>query len=226
MSEYPSPEDNDSDEAPLQVDLYGIKAKGEPVAADESPPESWPEVWERVQRSLMRIASDCPALIADTLSALRNGVRGLGRIPPEFAAWVSRAHREAEAIEEQHQQTGNRRPVEDVIEELEVLLLDFRAKGLAAEIRHLPNGQFAITVVRPEHADAADEVARDRLAGAQPRRLVSGNYDAELSEALARVGVIEPDSTTHKHTAGSPTVASGSGVLSGAAKMEAEGSNK
>lgn len=163
MSEHPDTED--CDDAPLQFDYYGIKARGTPSAPHEPAPRTWKEVGHRLNRRLMAIADNFLGVFEDALKGIRSVIRGVCGLPSAVANRVSGAHREADQRESDKQLAleAPERPELRVEQPADDRLVDWlqamKAKGLHVEFRQRDDGQWYVAAVRPELADAAAELA-------------------------------------------------------------------
>src|SRR5947209_1535527 len=94
-----------SEDAPLQVDVYGVKLKipSQPRPAEETDPESWEVVWPKINKHLMVFVVNFFGFLPDLAKAARSFVRGLGKLPDSVAQRIGRAHKVADELEEARQ---------------------------------------------------------------------------------------------------------------------------
>ena len=95
----------------LQVELHGIKVKGKPSPATEPIPRTWGEVSDHVKQSMMRLAVEPLALVADVLSGARSIVRGVAALPAALGARLAMSQQKAVDLEEDHQRQVENRKV-------------------------------------------------------------------------------------------------------------------
>ncbi|MBA2114659.1 hypothetical protein [Bremerella alba] len=169
-------DENNSDESStLQVDAYGIKTsiKARPSPSSEEPPQTWLEVWGRINRSIMRITCEPFMLVADTLSATRSFVRGFGNLPDYWQRKVQLSHYIAEEREAEAQQIAlssksnsnvdeeaNRVAVAHVRE----LIENLRSRGVPCQIIKKPDGTLVLAIV---HADQVDTVLSSEVISSE-----------------------------------------------------------
>jgi hypothetical protein len=155
--------DHDDKKAYVEVDIYGLKLPYTPsTSKTEEEILTGKEVTHSIRQSLLRIARDSFGFIADTFTSARSFIGGVGKLPNALANRVDNAHRQADVSMESADEIAK----EDAIESVENTLAAFRAQGISAEIRELPDGNVAIIVTRPELVDAghvAAEVAMAKL---------------------------------------------------------------
>jgi hypothetical protein len=108
----------------------------------------------------MTIAERLLGVFADTFIALGNIVRGIGGVPDAIAQRISGAHKRADALEANRQESARRQMVavapasagetQEPALSLEDVLEELRAKGAAVELFRREDGRWVLVVVRPE----------------------------------------------------------------------------
>jgi len=192
MSKHTHDSDRD-DDGQIQVEYYGIKRKFRPVASDERQPKTWQEVRDRMNRSLMRIATEPLALVADVFSGARSLVRGICSVPTAIASRIRRARKQSDDREDETQAIAATETAaiahtpEQALGELKAVLDRFQSMGLAVEVRQLSDGQAMIAVVRPELAGQVAGVAK-RVEG-EVRPALPKNLETEQTAGIESLGL-------------------------------------
>jgi hypothetical protein len=164
--------DNSVDQAPIQIDTFGIKVKLQRSGEEVARPKSWREVWSRFNQNLMTIVERLFGLPADLLVGVSNVTRGLGGmlVRPNPASHHQEADRREEARQDviTAQATGAPTlllPLESpqsAAAVLEDLLNEFQAtKGITAGIRRLDDGRMVMFLLPPESVEPAAELAQE-----------------------------------------------------------------
>ncbi|MHC4879629.1 MAG: DNA-directed RNA polymerase subunit alpha C-terminal domain-containing protein [Planctomycetota bacterium] len=172
MSDYPpSSDDDEGEESPLQVDIYGVKARLTAATdIDTSAPLTITSVAYDVGQSLLRIGRDLFGLVADLVTGSRSLVRGTTKLKGGVDARIKRAHDYAERAEANAQQGKSPRDNDAqaqnaAVANLEDVLRAFQARGVPVQMLKLPSGGVVITLVCPEHQDAAGACAESAVQG-------------------------------------------------------------
>lgn len=175
----------DSDEGPsIQCDVYGIKIKVKPGDINESQPASWSEVGQRINRHLMSLASGLVAFVDEVVLAARSVVRGIARLPDAIITRkVDRAHEESdrrEDIQQKKLKSGEieAKTPEEARRSLENWLNKQRVKGNYVTVQKLGDGNWLLTVVRPEAGELTTSLAERAL-------LQSGDISSKENEGDA-----------------------------------------
>lgn len=149
----------------VQVDAYGIKTsiKAKPRPSSEEPPQTWLEVWGRINLSFMRISCEPFMLVADTLSAARSFVRGFGNLPEYWQRKVQSSHdiaeeREAEAqnlaISDNAHTNVDGKANREAVANVRELIEQFRLRGVPCQIFKKPDGTIVLTILQPDQVKA------------------------------------------------------------------------
>lgn len=152
------------------VDLFKlVKIQNvRPAELEQPPPEHWGDVWNRFNRSMMRITAGLPTFVAEAIEGMTRAIRG-ATMPEEVEQKVFQAHAEADIQEEDLQSGLARRgvPPTEAIQRLPDLLRQLQAQGQKVHVEHRGDGTIVISVVRPDLEAEAVEVIRalpDRTA--------------------------------------------------------------
>ena len=186
MSEYNPESSKEENEAYLQLDLYGCKAKAKPTPSSEEDPATWGEVWVRVKASLMSLSVQPLELLVDTFKSVRSTVRGIGALPSAVATRVEGAHKIAERVEGKAQAQLSDEVIVGDQALLEVLAA-YRARGISAELREGPDGTILMAIVPPDRLEPALEAGAKALLPKPESVGKSGSEDlAAKSEQSGR----------------------------------------
>ena len=180
--------DKEEEDLPtIAIDIYGIKVK-KSIGGDTEDPNTWRDVWLRVQRHMRRIAVSVPGTVADVLDA----VRSIAQMPVEAARNVQRARMRAEMAENQKQAVAlepaglparigpsdEGAPValgkvtleetegvnqEDIIK-IAAIFHKIHEAGGAANLVKLENGKFVMVICQRGQEDPAIAVARKMMS--------------------------------------------------------------
>ena len=178
----PESEEQGREQAPVSVDLYGVKVQSKPAGPEGGEqPETWGEVWQGVQRHLRKICTDLFGLVADgfdtgrsVLQGVGNFFKGIGSLPGAAAKRIEGAHdkadrREARRQELQQAKAGPALPAaaaaHPAAERLLTKLAELQARGLAAELVEVSPGVWVVVLVRPELRENAVALGAQALAG-------------------------------------------------------------
>ena len=187
MKEYEALHES-TEKAGIQVDAYGIKANVQPSDTGETRPKTWKEVGQRVHDYLKSLCLNLFGLANDSIEGSRRLIRGLTRIPNSLANRIERAHDQADRQEDRLQTAvetaQTTAPLRYIASEnLEVKLLELQAQGIPVVLRELPDGKWAIILVRREHHDLTDELI-------QPLLLPSPESSAQFPESQTSISNI------------------------------------
>lgn len=165
----PKKEQDQTEEATVQVDVYGIRIPVTPAENIEPSPRTWKEVGRRASRDLKRVAGGLLGVVAETVEGLQRLIRGTSSLPKSISERIAAAHRQAQAHEESKGHDRLRAESEhaggqDAVDRLNKKLEDLRAKGFAAAVVHDRDGNPVVFVVRPDQIDLLPEVVRQALS--------------------------------------------------------------
>lgn len=171
-------DDQATENAAVQVDLYGVKAKGSPKDVEEVEPRDWKEVGTRVNALLRKIAVGLVTFVDEAITGARRGVKGLTSVPGALAKRIEGAHRQGDQEEEHRQnQLANREiavpDTQHAVDHLASILERHQANGYHVRIV-LKDGKPVIVVVRPEHGELAAELGKNALLSFDPDEGESG----------------------------------------------------
>ena len=162
MSEFNHKPDDEQEKAPIQIDLYGVEARGTPRGDGEPQPKTWREVWDSVHTSLKSTVADTFKLVALVPRGLGNAIRGICNIPVELAQRIARTHAKVDRAEssskkllEAHPPPPDYDPSAEILKALTAL----QAKGLIVGFRVNPESNvIEIMAVRPELVEEAQKL--------------------------------------------------------------------
>jgi hypothetical protein len=153
----------DSDDAPIQVDLYGLRTSISPRPEQTPDPDSWREVARRLNRELMSITTNSFALLSQTLKSAISLVRGVGNLPSAVNTRITRAHETADLAE-----LANSRPAPSIRsttaarEHLQAVVRKLESRGLQVTIVEREQ-RLVITVLPSLPADEIQRIAATAL---------------------------------------------------------------
>lgn len=154
----------DTDRAPLQVDVYGIKLRPHPTPATEPTPKTWQELRTAVATKLRSIVLNLVGVADDTVKSLRSIVRGIGAIgtmPDAVARRIGRAHAIVDGREDQKAEEAKTTPTHQLsplaMDKTERLIRQLETRGVPARRITLPSGLEAIAVAPPPLLQDAKE---------------------------------------------------------------------
>jgi len=161
MTDLEDDTQDDSDQTPLQYDWFVLKGR-------QSSPSTWKDVWARVNDSLKRVVSGAFELVGDVIYGARRIVHHVtDNIPGALASRVAGGHSRSDRIEARQQDLLEKgtapSDINEAADALETILLALRAKGLHVEMRKLEGGELVLTVVRPEMAIPAIDLANKSI---------------------------------------------------------------
>jgi hypothetical protein len=90
---------DDSDDRPIQVDIYGVRTSISPRPDQRADPDTWRAVARRLNLELMSITTNTFVLLGQTLKSAISLVRGIGNLPSSVNDRISRAHGAADLAE-------------------------------------------------------------------------------------------------------------------------------
>ena len=171
------PEESATAKADVQIDGYGIKARIQPEDADEPQPRTAGEAWALVKGHLLQLAVAPTGLLVDVFKGARRLIRGATSLPQKLGRRIAGAHKAADQREDRQQarlETGKIQalPPGEASEQLEAKIQQLRARGIPVEIVDLGDGRVGILIVRPEHRDLAQELAKLSLPPPPPDETV------------------------------------------------------
>ena len=177
MTCEPDSERDEKEQAGIQFDRYGIKARIPPAEDEEAAPTTWRDTWAQIERVLMRLVVAVPRLPTVILEGGARLIVGVTKLPAAIAARVRGAHQKTdkrESISESRLVDGSQPNLSQAesIDDLKAALAVIHARGNPAEIRE-HGGRFVVVVLRPELMDKADELiarAKANSGSAELRR--------------------------------------------------------
>ena len=187
-----------SGETPLEAEAFGVKLKTSvsPRPAGDPDPESWAEVWPKINKHLMAFVVNFFGGPPDIVKAFRSAVRGLGALPGAVAERIGRAREQADRREDALQAKARVvSPItpEKALENAEDIFGRLQAKGVAACAYQLEDGRWVFYAVRPELEDATRDCAHAMLEGPKEQSVkqtleLTQSVDAFLEKGTAPGG--------------------------------------
>lgn len=165
MSEKPSPnefEDQATEQAAIEVDVYGVKAKVSPAEVKEVEPRTWKEVGQRVNALLKKIAVGLVQVVDRSIVGTSRLIEGLTSVPAALAKRIEGAKQKADKAEATIQKNVELKKIEspsssDAVDALEAKLLELRARGIHVEIVEV-EGRSLLIVTRPDLGELGHEL--------------------------------------------------------------------
>jgi hypothetical protein len=195
MSDHlvPRPEKSQvsEDRPTVQIDLYGVKARGLVVDSGEPTVRTWREVGIAINGHLKRIAVSVFGLMEDVVRGSRNLIRGVTGIPEAVRVRIANAHNGADFEEWLKQQEAQRgiqvvATPETAAKRLEDVLESLKGQGVEVSMFQLKNGTWCIGLVPPEFTKTLPPLIQNSIDDRFEEIVKNNESDDDTFETILR----------------------------------------